>query len=92
MASTASLNTAPLPLGLSLWKNSILAAGAAYLIQGLTRNQSLMWLGLGANNIGPDGARAFASGLGASCLQWLGLGGNDLGDAGVVYLAGALKG
>jgi hypothetical protein len=34
--------------GLSLWKNSILSAGAQYLVRGLGHNTSLRWLGLGA--------------------------------------------
>ena len=52
-------------LGLSLWKNAILSAGAQYLAEGLTRNRSLQWLGLGGNKIGPDGMCAqLQSGLG----------------------------
>ena len=78
--------------GLSLWNNSILAAGAQYLVRGLTTNTTLRWLSLGANSVGPDGARAFAYELRQMSLQWLALGGNDIRDTGLMALGGAFKG
>lgn len=63
------------------------------LMDGLARNRSLQWLGLGGNGIGPEGARVIAQGLPSNqSLQWLALGGNDIGDRGAKHLATALKG
>jgi hypothetical protein len=77
-----------------------------YIAEGLSINQSLQWLGLGGNSIGPDGVRLLcdvrnsgrhhynnAQGLASNqTLTWLGLGGNEIGDRATAYLAGLLKG
>jgi len=79
--------------GLSLWKNNILAAGAKYIfVDGLGGNNSLLWLGLGGNHIGPEGASYVANGLSTNdSLQWLAIGGNDISDAGALKIAAVLK-
>eukprot|EP00040_Diaphanoeca_grandis_P015826 m.81203 g.81203 ORF g.81203 m.81203 type:complete len:462 (-) comp25396_c0_seq1:137-1522(-) len=79
--------------GLSLWKNGILAGGAKYLfLTGLAANSSLQWLGLGGNNVGPEGAGYIATGLSTNeGLQWLAVGGNNIGDQGALKLAAVLK-
>ncbi len=56
-------------------------------------NKTLLWLGLGSNTIGAEGAWALAESLRTNkSLLWLGLGGNELGDRGALHLAGLLQG
>ena len=57
--------------------------GAHFLGEGLQVNCTLLWIGLGQNTIGPEGAWELANALNNnSTLLWLGLGANELGDRG----------
>lgn len=67
--------------------------GAQYLAEGLQINKTLLWLGLGSNQIGSQGVWALSESLrSGSSLLWLGLGGNGLEDRGVFHLAALLQG
>ena len=56
-------------------------------------NKTLVWLGLGSNRVGAEGAWALAESLRVNgSLLWLGLGANELGDRGALHLAGLLQG
>ena len=59
----------------------------------LQANKTLLWLGLGSNCIGAEGAWALSESLKLnSSLLWLGLGGNEISDRGALHLAGLLQG
>lgn len=61
-------------------------------VDGLAHNNSLLWIGIGGNNVGPEGAGYIATGISTNdSLQWLALGGNDIGDAGALKIAAVLK-
>lgn len=67
--------------------------GAQFLAQGLQINKTLLWLGLGSNQIEAQGVWALTESLrSGSPLLWLGLGGNSIGDRGVLHLASLLQG
>jgi len=64
-----------------------------FLANNLQVNKSLLWLGLGSNQVGAEGVWALVESLRTnSSLLWLGLGGNELGDRGALHLATLLQG
>ena len=63
------------------------------MAEGLQVNKTLLWLGLGSNQLGVEGAWALFDSLRTNqSLLWLGMGGNSLGDRGVLHLVSLLQG